>query len=74
MLRHNFTVPESSQFKDGLWSDYRNGFGSSTQKYVQCDQFDGVILPNVEKNSDNDLMIWNKYALSISSKKDYCTF
>jgi len=32
VLRHDFTVPESSKFKDGLWKDYRDGFGSSTQK------------------------------------------
>ena len=68
-MKIDYTVDESSQFKDGLWSDYRNGFGSSAQKYIQCYQFDGVILQNDNKNSDNDMMISNEYASSISNKK-----
>merc|ERR1719228_1415250 len=32
VLKHDFTVAESSQFKDGTWSSYKNGFGSANQK------------------------------------------
>ena len=45
-MKTDYTVAESSRF-DAPWSDYRNGFGSPTQKYMQYDQFNGVTLPNV---------------------------